>query len=241
MFGSIFSGVTLVFWAEPGLPNLAATGFTVPPALKGVCPTVDMDCAAVATILTHFMDPAAGGANAKGVSEAGMTGIDFVGDLGPAAAKLLAQITANSKPYQAQILGGQQFAHSAANFPLQEGCTSAFPPDAGDTPAACSIPATCTVTKFQAGCLPVACIPQACLAPGFTDTALASFKIFGNVPKADLLSVEQGIYNVLSKYFSGTPAAGAFGGAAGSAPINYLKSIRPTSSMEPITPMHRCR
>ena len=56
-FGKVFSGVTLVLWAEPGLPNLAATGYAVPAAFKDACPTVDMDCAAVTTILAHFVDP----------------------------------------------------------------------------------------------------------------------------------------------------------------------------------------
>lgn len=222
-FGQIFQGVTLILWAEPGLPNLASSGFTVPNPLKFACPVVNMDCAAVTTILTHFMDPKVGGSNAKGVSEAGMTAIDFVGNLGPAAAKQLAQNTATLSSPSAQILAGQQFAHSTANYPLQEGCTSLFPPDPKSLPTGCNIPPSCTVTTFSVACLPVTCIPQACLAPGTTIADLATFTIYSNVPRADLISTEQGIYNVLRKYFDGTPPAALFGGTVGTEPLNYLQ------------------
>ena len=101
---------------------------------------------------------------------------------------------------------------------MNVGCTAAVPPDATDMPAGCILGA-CTGNS----CVPVACIPQACLAPGVTTAALASYQIFPNVPAADLLSPEQGLYNLLNIYFTGTPVASSFGGTAGTAPLNYLQ------------------
>ena len=72
-------------------------------------------------------------------------------------------------------------------------------------------------------CIPVECIPQACLAPGVTQVDLATFKMIGNVPKKDLLSPEQAEYNVLKVFFDGTAAAPSFGGTPGSTPLNYLQ------------------
>jgi len=106
---------------------------------------------------------------------------------------------------------------------LLEGCTSKFPPNASDTPAGCSIPATCTVQ----GCIPVECIPQACLAPGVTPSDLTSYKTLAKVPANDLISPEQAAYNVLKVYFNGTPAAPIFGGTQGTAPLNYLQIYSP--------------
>jgi hypothetical protein len=102
---------------------------------------------------------------------------------------------------------------------LTEGCTVKFPPNAGDRPAACSIPPTCTIQM----CVPVECIPQACLAPGVTPADVASFKTLGKVPPKDLLSREQAAYNVLKVYFEGTAVASSFGATPGTAPFNYLQ------------------
>ena len=77
------------------------------------------------------------------------------------------------------------------------------------------------------GCLPVSCIPQACLAPGVTQAALASFTNFSKVPANDLISAEQALYNVLGVYFDGTPVASFFGGTPGAAPLNYLQIYSP--------------
>ena len=108
--------------------------------------------------------------------------------------------------------------------PLQEGCTSTFPPDASDTPAGCTIPPSCTTQ----GCVPVACIPQACLAPGVTQASLAGYTKFSQVPAADLIPPEQAEYNVLNVYFNGTPVASSFGATPGSAaPLNYLQIYSP--------------
>jgi uncharacterized protein (TIGR03437 family) len=220
MYGQIFSGVTLVATTGSGLPNFGNGGFTIPSAFSGDCGRPDMDCAAETTILSHFVDSTVGGANAKATQTSGVEAsrADNL-DLGLAGVKRLSQSTARLAPPSAQILGGAQFNTSFSNNTLTEGCTSKFPPNASDTPAACIIPPTCTVQ----GCLPVACIPQACLAPGVTQADLASFKIFNNVPAKDLIPPEQAEYNVLNVYFGGTAAASFFGAAQGATPLNYLQ------------------
>jgi hypothetical protein len=183
-----------------------------------------MDCAAETTILSHFVDSTVGGANAKATQESGMEASRAgVVNLGVASVKLLSQRTAQLTAPSAQILGGSQFNTTFSNFALQEGCSSTFPPDSSDTPAACSIPSTCTVQA----CLPVACIPQACLAPGVTQANLASYQTFSNVPSKDLIPPEQAEYNVLNVYFGGTAVASAFGGTQGTAPLNYLQIYSP--------------
>ncbi len=189
MYGKIFSGVTLVATTGAGLPNLSATGFTVLGAFSGDCPNPDMDCAAETTILSYFANPTVGGANAKATQEDGMEASRgaVVSNLGVAGVKLVSQMTAQLTTPSAQVLGGAQFNSSFANFTLQEGCTSKFPPNASDTPAGCSIPSTCTIQA----CIPVACIPQACLAPGVTPANLTTYRTLGNVPATDLISSEQ--------------------------------------------------
>jgi uncharacterized protein (TIGR03437 family) len=225
MFGQIFSGLTLVVTTGDGLPNLAATGFAPPPsAFTAACPNPDMDCAAETTILSYFLQPTVGGANAKSVQEDGLEASRLsTGNLGAAGIRLVAQMTAQLATPSAQILGGLQFSSSFANFTLKEGCTSVFPPNAGDTPAGCSIPLNCTIEA----CIPVACIPQACLAPGVAPSALTSYVTYGKVPASDLIPKEQAEYNVLSKYFDGTPAASAFSVTPGIAPMNYLQIYAP--------------
>lgn len=219
MFGQIFSGVTLVApMTAAGLPNLSAN-FTIPGGFSAYCPSPDMHCAAVTSVLSHFLDPTVGGTNAKAVQEDGMEASRVGGNLGVAGVKLASQSTAQFTTASAQILGGLQFNSSFANFPLTEGCTSTFPPVAADTPAGCSIPSTCTTD----GCIPVACIPQACLAPGVTPPELTSYKTYSNVPPQDLIPPEQAAYNVLNQYFNGTAAATSFGGTPGIAPMNYLQ------------------
>jgi uncharacterized protein (TIGR03437 family) len=224
MYGQVFSGVTLVATTGDGLPNFAGGAFTIPPAFANDCTSApDMDCAAETTILSHFVDPTVGGANAKATQESGMEASRVGLNLDVASVKLLSQRTAQLMLPSAQILGGSQFNTSFANFTLQEGCTSTFPPNAKDTPAACSIPPSCSVQ----GCIPVACIPQACLAPGVTQANLASFNTLNQVPARDLIPPEQAEYNVLNVYFNGTAAASSFGGTQGIAPLNYLQIYSP--------------
>ena len=224
MYGQVFSGITLVATTGDGLPNFAGGAFTIPSAFSNDCTSArDMDCAAETTILSHFVDPTAGGANAKATQESGMEASRVGLNLDVASVKLLSQRTAPLTSPSAQILGGSQFNTSFANFTLQEGCTSTFPPGAKDTPAACSIPPSC----FVQACLPVACIPQACLAPGVTQADLASYTQLSQVPAKDLILPEQAEYNVLNDYFNGTAVASFFGGTQGTAPLNYLQIYSP--------------
>ena len=218
LYGQIFSGVTLVATTGAGLPDF---NMNLPPPSVGDCPNPRMECAAVATILSYFMQPTVGGANAKASQTSGMTGSRAVDpDMGVAAVKLLSQLTAQFTSPSAQVLGGAEFD---ANFStpaattLQEGCTSTFPPDSSDTPAACTDPSA------PRGMLSPACIPQACLAPGVTQASLAGYTKFSQVPATDLIPPEQAEYNVLNVYFDGTPAASAFGATQGAAPLNYLQ------------------
>jgi hypothetical protein len=215
MFGEIFSGVTLVATTGSGLPSFSNSGFTVPDAFKEDCPAPDMDCAAEATILSHFVDPNVGGANAKATQSSGMRGLALTSpyNLSLHAAGWLAQSTAQLTAPSAQILAGQQFDTSAALHSVEEGCTSRFPPGRKVEPGGRTDPST----------LPVADIPPACLAPGITQSDLVGYKQFGDVPAKDLISPEQALYNVLKNYFDGTPAASFFGGTPGTAPYNYVQ------------------
>jgi len=221
MYGQVFSGITLVATTGDGLPNFAGATVTIPPAFAADCSaSPNLDCAAETTILAHFVQPAVGGANAKATQTSGMEA-SRVGNsnLGVLGVKQLSQSTAQMATASTQILGGSQFNTTFSIATLPEGCTSTFPPNANDTPVGCSIPSTCATN----GCIPVTCIPQACLAPGVTQASIAGFKTFGNVPAADLISPEQSEYNVLSVYFDGTAAASSFNGTPGIAPLNYLQ------------------
>lgn len=222
MYGEVFSGVTLVATTGTGLPNLAAKGFTVPSDLSADCPRPNMDCAAETTILSYFARPTVGGRNAKAAQEDGMEASrESQGrfNLGVDGIKLVSRNTAHLTPPAEQVLGGAQFNSSFTNFTLTEGCTSKFPPKPVDKPAACTIPPNCTTQL----CVPVECIPQTCLARGVKPEDLASFTVFGNVPKKDLISPAQALYNVLKVYFDATPVASFFGGTPGTTPFNYLQ------------------
>ena len=212
----VFSGVTLLATTGAGFPNLSQN-FTIPPAFAMDCSNPNMDCAAETTILSHFVDPTAGGTNAKATQTSGMTArSNTFNNTGVAGVKFLSQLTASST----QVLGGEQFDFSFALNTLQEGCTSRFPPDATDTPNGCTVPPACN----SQGCIPVACTPQACLAPGVSQASLAGFTLLSQVPNKDLLSPEQSLYNVLNTFFDGTPAAAFFGAPPGVAPLNFLQA-----------------
>ena len=226
LYGQLFSGLTLVATTGNGLINFSNSGFTIPSAFSFDCMKApDMDCAAETTILSHFVDPSVGGANAKATQESGMEASRGINteNLGIAGVKQLALNTASFTSPSSQILAGSQFNTSFANSTLEEGCTSTFPPNANDKPAACSIPSTCTTQA----CLPVTCIPQACLAPGVTQADLSSYKQFSEVPAKYLIPPEQAEYNVLHVYFNGTRSAPSFGGTQGMAPLNYLQIYSP--------------
>jgi uncharacterized repeat protein (TIGR01451 family) len=225
MYGTIFSGLTLVATTGDGLPNLSSN-YTILPAFTSYCGNPNMDCAAETAILSYFIEPSKGGANAKATQTSGMEASRVNGaNLGVTGVKLLSQSTAQFTAPSAQILGGEQFNTSFSNDPLGEGCTSTFPPNASDTPAGCTIPPSCT----GEGCLPIACIPSACLAPGVTLANLSSYTKFSQVPATDLIPPEQSEYNVLSVYFAGTAVAAQFGGTPGPTPppLNYLQIYSP--------------
>lgn len=214
MYGQVFSGITLVATTGNGLPNFAGATVTIPPAFAAECAVnPNLDCAAETTILSHFVQPTVGGNNAKATQTSGMeasrVGNGSLGVLGVKQVSL-------SNP---EILGGSQFNTRFSTTTLQEGCTATYPPNAADTPVGCTIPSTCATN----GCLPVNCIPQACLAPGITASQLTQYKTEANVPSVDLIPPEQAAYNVLSVYFDGTPVASAFNGTPGTAPLNYLQ------------------
>jgi uncharacterized protein (TIGR03437 family) len=224
MYGQVFSGITLVATTGGGLPRFNQGTFTIPPALAADCPDGRMDCAAVATILVYFMQPTAGGANAKASQTSGMQAARETNlDMGVDSVKRLSGLTAQGATPSAQVLGGAQFNTSFSNFPVGEGCTATFPPDSSDTPVGCTIPSTCNGN----GCIPVSCIPQACLAIGVTEATLAPYNTYAKVPNSDLIPPEQAAYNVLNYYFDGTAVAPTFGGTAGTAPMNYLQIYSP--------------
>jgi hypothetical protein len=128
MYGSIFSGITLIMTTGDALPKLADTGFTVPPAFTPVCPVVNMDCAAETTILSYFMESTVGGANAKATQEDGMTGKGSTKDnLGVPGVKLVSYSTDLFTLPSKRILGGAQFEKSFSVFPAKEGSNKKFP------------------------------------------------------------------------------------------------------------------
>jgi hypothetical protein len=221
MYGEVFSGVTLVATMGDKLPSFDNNNHPIPAGFSGDCNIASMTCAAVTTVLSYFVEPTVGGANAKATQTSSFIASRASIDLGIVSVKLLSQRTEVLAAPSAQILGGIQVDQSFVDATVNEGCTAAFPPDASDMPAGCILPPTCTVS----GCVPAACIPQACLAPGVTAASLASYVTFANVPAADQLSPEQALYNLLNIYFDGTAAASFFGGTPGPtpAPLNYLQ------------------
>jgi uncharacterized protein (TIGR03437 family) len=223
LFGQIFNGITLVATTGNGLPNFAGAPATPPPAFTADCPTLDPDCAAETTILAYFAEPAVGGANAKASQNSGMEASRSGINLGVPGVKQLSASTAQFTSPSSQILGGAQFNTSFSNDPVGEGCDDTFPPNTEDMPAGCIMPATCTTN----GCIPVDCIPQACLAPGVTSASLAMYQTFSKVPSTLLISPEQAAYNVLNFYFSGTAGASSFGATQGATPLNYLQVYSP--------------
>lgn len=219
LYGQIFSGITLVATTGNGLPNFAGATVVIPSGYTADCVTPDVDCAAETTILAYFAESTVGGANAKASQNSGMEASRVNINLSVPGVKQLSASTAQFTSPSSQILGGAQFNTSFVNDTLAEGCTSTFPPNASNTPASCTIPATCATN----GCIPVQCIPQACLAPGVTSAGLATYGIYAKVPANLLIPPEQAEYNVLNFYFSGTAAASTFGATQGSAPLNYLQ------------------
>ena len=122
MYGKVFSGITLV--ASPdtgGFPDFS-TNFSIPSAFTAYCPNPDMDCAAKTMILSHFIDPAVGDANAKSTQTGGMKAyLKPDENLGVIGVKRLSAMTASLAP-SAQILGGEQYDHPFSTDAMDEGC-----------------------------------------------------------------------------------------------------------------------
>lgn len=131
LYGQIFKGVTLV--TIPAAGGDTGGGFPVfsqnfppPPATdklfsEGDCSAPDMSCAAVTIILSHFIDPAVGGANGKATQTSGMKAYNPKANLGIGGVKLLSGQTA-SLSVSAQILGGEQYDHPFSTDASFEGC-----------------------------------------------------------------------------------------------------------------------
>lgn len=230
-YSKIFHGITLVVTTGNGFPNFVGAPEIVPPMLEEDCaPDKNPDCAAEAKILAYFMQASVGGDNAKASQTSGMVAsheVANMNDMGVPGVKQLSQLTETETSASTQVLGGSQFSAKFSSGILKEGCTETFPPKpSGPLPAGCSAStlAMCLATKMNA-CIPVACIPDACLAPGVTPSKIAKFGTYGAVPAKDLISAEQGLYNVLSFFFEGTGAAPAFSGTVGSAPapMNFMQ------------------
>ena len=122
MYGKVFSGITLV--ASPdtgGFPDFS-TNFTIPSAFTAYCPNPDMDCAAKTLILSHFIDPAVGEANAKSTQTGGMkANLKPDENLGVIGVKRLSGMTVSLAP-SAQILGGEQYDQPFSTDASDEGC-----------------------------------------------------------------------------------------------------------------------
>ena len=126
MYGQIFSGVTLIINPDVGgFPDFSQN-YPAPPQTdtlyyKGDCPDADMNCAAVTMIISHFIDPAVDGADAKSNQTGGMKAFTSEKDLGVNGVKLLSGMTAQLGP-SSQILGGEQFDHPFSSDASDEGC-----------------------------------------------------------------------------------------------------------------------
>ncbi len=143
MYGQVFSGLTLIVLPAGGggkgggFPNFSQDFPPPPPGDKlysdGDCSAPDMSCAATTMIVTHFIDPAVGGKNAKATQTSGLRAYNPKADLGMPGVKLLSAMTMSLGP-SAQILGGEQYDHpfsTDATFMgcLTRQCTDAISPE----------------------------------------------------------------------------------------------------------------
>jgi len=223
MYGNIFSGLTLVATMGEKLPDFNNATYPIPNGFGSDCdPT--MSCAAETTILSYFAEPTAGGAtNAKATQTSSFTASHRNLSLGIKSVKQLSLRTAQLPAPSAQILAGIQFDQSFVQYPVNEGCTMAFPPDPNEVPSP-SLP-LCSKkdAELKPKAVPAVCVPAACFAGGVYPSTLPTTTPFGQIPQADLISPEQALYNLLNIYFDGTPVASSFGGTPGSTPLNYLQ------------------
>ena len=221
MYGQVFSGLTLVATTDSGLPSFS-DGSPTAPGFGADCSTpTTMACAAVTTILAYFAQPSTAVANAKATQTSGFEASRAQRNLGVPGVKLLSQMTENLPP-PSEILGGTQFNTSFAEFPVTQGCVSAFPPYLNNLPPGCS-KQDAEVKPNSA--VPAVCVPASCFAGGSYPPTLPTTTPFRKIPKGDLIPPEQALYNLLHIYFNKTVAAAQFGGTPGltPAPLNYLQ------------------
>ena len=222
MYGQVFSGLTLVGTTDSGLPSFSDGNYPTAPGFGADCsvPTT-MACAAVTTILAYFAQPSTAVANAKATQTSGFEASRAQRNLGVPGVKLLSQMTENLPP-PSEVLGGTQFNTSFADFPVTQGCVSAFPPYLNNLPPGCS---TQDAEVKPNSAVPAVCVPAACFAGGSYPPTLPTTTPFGKIPKEDLIPPEQALYNLLHIYFNKTAVAAQFGGAPGftPAPLNYLQ------------------
>ena len=141
LYGEIFSGVTLVATTGSGLPNFSPDPTPPSGPLGGDCGNPDMECNAVVTILTYFMEPTVGGANAKASQTSGLEAARVTAvNMGVGAVQRLSQITQQFTSPSAQVLGGVELNTSVSDNTLAEGCTMKFPPNASDPQPGCTAP-----------------------------------------------------------------------------------------------------
>jgi hypothetical protein len=222
MYGQVFSGVTLVVTLDDKMPDFGNNPPPIPALFSGDCSTPTTTCATVTSILSYFVEPTVGGANAKATQTSSFTASHANLSLGIKSVKHLSLRTAQLPPPSAQILGGIQFDQSFAAYPVNQGCTMPFPPDQSELPGLPGCTQQDANVKPHSAVL-ATCVPAACFAAGFDPATLPTGTTFGQIPQEDLIPPEQALYNLLNIYFDGTPVASSFGGTTGSTPLNYLQ------------------
>ena len=63
--GQVFSGVTLVLTLDDKMPSFSNNTNPIPAGFSGDCSASSSTCATVTTIMSYFVEPTTGGANAK--------------------------------------------------------------------------------------------------------------------------------------------------------------------------------
>lgn len=208
MYGSIFKGITLIATTGDGLPIFAppsSSAAQVPPSLLPECAVPDMECAAQANIIMHFLDPSVAGNDAKAIEGEGFIAaeINEDNDFNAKDMKWLTNATSGMNP----ALGGCTVSLILAG--VEEG-------------------GSFSVKRMNVGCLamsscpdaeaPVARCAEPCSASSCMSTVDCAQADSGAAPSA-----EQSLYNLMQAYFNLTPVAGSFGVTPGPGPLNFLQ------------------
>jgi len=209
MYGAVFDDVTLVATTGDGLPDFSASSSTIPSALQPACTDPDMDCAAQATILAHFLDPTVDVNDAKAVEEEGFGAMDAYVDIDfdGAVVKWLAKATGGANPTLggapvSPVLGGLEEGTSFSVREMAMGCLkTAECPDAEAPSERCVEPCSASSCPVTLDCTQ----PDSGAAP----------------------SAEQTLYNMLQAYFDRTPYGDAFGMTLDTAHLNFFQLYAP--------------